>query len=165
LRWGILSTARIGRTLFVPGVHASAESSVVAVGSRTAEAAQAYARECRIERAHGSYEALLADPDVDAIYNPLPNSLHAEWTIKAARRASITVRKTTRADRGGKERMAAACLANVVLWGLQRRPPAHARPRLIDKADRRASIVRASFLPDRSRPDQRSAQASLEAGR
>ncbi|MDV7401123.1 Gfo/Idh/MocA family oxidoreductase, partial [Arthrospira platensis SPKY1] len=54
-----------------------------AVGSRSEESAQAYAAEHNIPRAHGSYEALLADPEVDVIYNSLPNHLHAEWTIKA----------------------------------------------------------------------------------
>ena len=82
LNWGLLSTARINRAL-VPPLRASRRNQLAAVASRTQESADKYAREWKIPRAHGSYEALLADPDIDVIYNPLPNHLHAEWTIKA----------------------------------------------------------------------------------
>ncbi len=83
LRWGLLSTARINRAL-IPPLRASTRNQLLAVASRTPERAQAYAREWRIPRAFGSYEALLADPEIDVIYNSLPNGLHAEWTIRAA---------------------------------------------------------------------------------
>ena len=76
------STARINRAL-VPPLRASRRNQLAAVASRTQESADTYAREWKIPRAHGSYEALLADPEIDVIYNPLPNHLHAEWTIKA----------------------------------------------------------------------------------
>ncbi len=82
LRWGFLSTANINKALYGP-LHVSKRNRLLAVGSRSQEKADAYAREWKIERAYGSYEALLADPDIDVIYNPLPNHLHAEWTIKA----------------------------------------------------------------------------------
>jgi xylose dehydrogenase (NAD/NADP) len=82
LRWGLLSTANINRAL-VPPLRASARNQLVAVASRSSEHAQAYAKEWNIPRAFGSYEAMLADPDIDVVYNSLPNSLHAEWTIKA----------------------------------------------------------------------------------
>lgn len=82
LNWGFLSTAKINRALIKP-LRASKQSRLLAVASRSASTAEAYAREWDIPRAHGSYEALLADPDIDIIYNPLPNHLHAEWTIKA----------------------------------------------------------------------------------
>jgi predicted dehydrogenase len=82
LNWGLLSTARINRALITP-LRASKRNRLVAVGSRSQESANAYAREWGISRAHGSYEALLADPEVDVIYNSLPNHLHTEWTIKA----------------------------------------------------------------------------------
>jgi len=84
LRWGLLGTARINRAL-VPPLKRSPRNRVVAVASRRREAALAYAREWEIPRHHDSYEALLADPEIDVVYNPLPNGLHAEWTIKAAR--------------------------------------------------------------------------------
>src|SRR5258706_3828618 len=82
LRWGLLSTARINR-LIIPAIRASARSEVTTVASRTLERAQAYAAEWKIPRARGSYQALLADPDVDVIYIGLPNSLHVEWTVRA----------------------------------------------------------------------------------
>src|SRR5512138_3775105 len=82
LNWGLLSTARINRAL-IPPLQVSKRNHLLAVASRTQEAAEDYAREQKISRAYGSYEALLADPEIDVIYNPLPNHLHAEWTIKA----------------------------------------------------------------------------------
>jgi D-xylose 1-dehydrogenase (NADP+, D-xylono-1,5-lactone-forming) len=82
LRWGLLSTARINRAL-LPPLRSSARNELTAVASRDLERAQAYADERNIPRVFGSYEAMLADPDVDVIYNPLPNSMHTEWTIKA----------------------------------------------------------------------------------
>ncbi len=83
LRWGLLSTARINRAL-LPPLRSSARNELTAVASRDLDRAQAYANERNIPRVFGSYEAMLADPDVDVIYNPLPNSMHTEWTIKAA---------------------------------------------------------------------------------
>jgi predicted dehydrogenase len=82
LNWGLLSTARINSALITP-LRASKRNHLLAVGSRTQESAERYAREWKIPRAHGSYEALLADPEIDVIYNSLPNHLHAEWTIRA----------------------------------------------------------------------------------
>lgn len=84
LKWGLLSTARINRAL-IPPLRASTRNILLAVASRSEESAQSYAREWKIPRAHGSYEALLADPEIDVIYNSLPNHLHAEWTMKAMR--------------------------------------------------------------------------------
>ena len=82
LNWGLLSTARINRAL-IPPLQVSKRNHLLAVASRTQEGADKYAREHKISRAYGTYEALLADPEIDVIYNPLPNHLHAEWTIKA----------------------------------------------------------------------------------
>ncbi len=82
LRWGLLSTARINRAL-IPPLRVSPRNRVAAVASRDLAKAQAYAAQWDIPRALGSYEALLADPDIDVVYNPLPNHLHAEWTIRA----------------------------------------------------------------------------------
>ncbi len=84
LNWGLLSTAKINRALIKP-INASKRTRLLAVASRSISSAEAYAREWNIPRAHGSYEALLEDPEIDVIYNPLPNHLHAEWTIKALR--------------------------------------------------------------------------------
>jgi D-xylose 1-dehydrogenase (NADP+, D-xylono-1,5-lactone-forming) len=82
LRWGILSTARIKRAI-IPPIKSSPRHELVAIASRSMPQAQAAAQEWGIPKSYGSYEALLADPQIDVIYNPLPNSLHAEWTIKA----------------------------------------------------------------------------------
>ena len=79
IRWGILSTARIAERI-LEGARLSENAQIVAVGSRDVARAQAYAAEHGIERAHGSYEALLADPEVDAVYIPLPNS-HARAVV------------------------------------------------------------------------------------
>jgi predicted dehydrogenase len=83
LRWGVLSSAKIGRTKVIPAIQASLLGEVVAIASRHQESAEKVAQEFGIKRAHGSYEDLLADPNVDAIYNPLPNHLHVSWSIKA----------------------------------------------------------------------------------
>jgi predicted dehydrogenase len=85
LRWGILSTADIARTKVIPGMRKAKRCSIAAIASREAGRAEAVALELGIPRAHASYEALLADPEVDAVYIPLPNHLHAEWSIAAAR--------------------------------------------------------------------------------
>jgi predicted dehydrogenase len=82
LNWGLLSTANINRALITP-LRASKRNHLLAVASRSQESADVYARERKIPRAHGSYEALLSDPEIDVIYISLPNHLHAEWTIKA----------------------------------------------------------------------------------
>ena len=83
LRWGILSTAWINVAL-VPAIQRSERSDLVAVASRNLEKAQIYAQENNIPDAYGSYESLLDDAQVDVIYNPLPHSLHCEWTVRAA---------------------------------------------------------------------------------
>ncbi|MDB5075799.1 MAG: oxidoreductase domain protein [Chloroflexi bacterium] len=84
IRWGILSTANIGLGRFIPGAQQSNNGDVVAIASRDGARAAEAAAKLGIPRAHSSYEALLADPEVDAIYNPLPNNMHLEWTLKAA---------------------------------------------------------------------------------
>jgi predicted dehydrogenase len=84
VRWGVLGAANIAVKKVIPAMQRGAGTPVVAIASRDLAKAQAAARELGIPRAHGSYEALLADPDVDAVYNPLPNHLHVPWTIRAA---------------------------------------------------------------------------------
>ena len=80
--WGILSTAQINRKL-IPAAHASSKVDLVGVASRDHGRADEYAKTWKIERAYGSYEALLADPQVEAVYISLPNAMHCEWSIKA----------------------------------------------------------------------------------
>lgn len=84
IKWGILSTADIGRTKVIPAIQRSASSEVVAIASRNLDRASEVATELGIAKPYGSYEEMLADPDIDAIYNPLPNHLHVETTIAAA---------------------------------------------------------------------------------
>ena len=84
LNWGLLSTAKINRALIKP-LRASKRTRLLGVASRNQSSADAYAREWSIPRAYGSYEAMLADPEIDVVYNSLPNHLHAEWTVKALR--------------------------------------------------------------------------------
>jgi predicted dehydrogenase len=83
LRWGVLSTAKIARCHFVPAIQTSALSEVVAIASRNQITADTMAQALNIPRAYADYDELLADPEIDAIYNPLPNHLHVPWSIKA----------------------------------------------------------------------------------
>jgi predicted dehydrogenase len=85
LRWGILSTADIATRKVIPGMRKAGRTEVLAIASRDADRVRLAADRLGIPRAHGSYQALLEDPDVDAVYIPLPNHLHAEWTIAALR--------------------------------------------------------------------------------
>jgi predicted dehydrogenase len=82
LRWGLLGTALINRRL-IPALRAARRSELVAVASRDGDRAAGYAREWGISTAHSSYEALLRDRSIDAVYVPVPNSLHVEWTLRA----------------------------------------------------------------------------------
>lgn len=83
IRWGVLSTANIGRKKVIPAIQASERGEVVAVASRSESSARAFADELGIPNAYGGYEALLNDPNIDAIYNPLPNHLHVPLSIQA----------------------------------------------------------------------------------
>jgi predicted dehydrogenase len=83
VRWGILSTAKIAREQVIPAMRSGELTDVVAIASRDRHRAQDVAAEFAIPKAYGSYDALLTDPEIDAIYNPLPNHLHAPLTIKA----------------------------------------------------------------------------------
>ncbi|HKS04870.1 MAG TPA: Gfo/Idh/MocA family oxidoreductase [Gemmatimonadaceae bacterium] len=86
LRWGVLSTAAIGHRAVSPAIRASKNGTLLGVASRDAARAQAFATEGGFARHYGSYEALLDDGDIDAVYIPLPNNLHKEWTIKSLQR-------------------------------------------------------------------------------
>jgi predicted dehydrogenase len=84
LRWGVLSTAAIGIKQVLPAMMRCQHATINAIASRDLAKSREAARELGIPKAYGSYEELLADPDIDVIYNPLPNHLHVPWTIKAA---------------------------------------------------------------------------------
>ena len=86
IRWGVLGAARIATEKVIPAMQRGQWSEVTAIASRDPAKAQRAAATLGIPKAYGSYDELLADPDVDAIYNPLPNDLHVPWTVKAAER-------------------------------------------------------------------------------
>ena len=169
LGWGLLGTARINRAL-IPPLRASARNRLVAVASRTAEAASAYAREWAIERAHGSYEALLADPEVDVVYIPLPNGLHAEWAIRAARAGkhvlcekplAISVEEVDRITAAARE--AGVTVAEAFMY---RHHPQTARVRelVAGGALGRVRFVRGSFSFFLSRPNDVRLDPALGGG-
>jgi predicted dehydrogenase len=83
IRWGLLGTAGIARSAFLPALTEAGDGRAIVVGSRDAGRAERWAAEHGVERGVGSYEAVLEDPSVEAVYVPLPNGLHAEWTIAA----------------------------------------------------------------------------------
>ncbi|WP_163717911.1 Gfo/Idh/MocA family protein [Mangrovibacterium lignilyticum] len=83
IRWGVLSTAKIGVQKVIPAMQKSQFGKVTAICSRNADQARTIANQLGIEKAYATYDELLADPEIDAIYNPLPNHMHVEWTLKA----------------------------------------------------------------------------------
>src|SRR5688500_14640615 len=174
LRWGILGTAKIARRAFIPGVRNGAEGTLDAVASRDAARAADYARELSIPRSHGSYEALLDDKELDAVYIPLPNGMHAEWTERAARAGKhVLCEKPAARRRADAERMAAACCsAGVILMEavMYRHHPQHARAlELIRGGDIGEPVfVRASFCftfsPDRRAEGDHRLEPDQEGG-
>lgn len=115
LRWGLLSTARINSAV-IPPIRLSRRSELLAVASRDEIKAQTYADEWAIPRSYGSYEALLADPDVNAVYIGLPNHLHAEWAVKCAEAGkNVLCEKPFALSVAEVDRMAAAATANGVV--------------------------------------------------
>jgi predicted dehydrogenase len=84
IRWGVLGCAKIAREKVIPAMQRGQWSEVTAIASRDLEKARHAAERLGIPKAYGSYDDLLADADIDAIYNPLPNHLHVPWSAKAA---------------------------------------------------------------------------------
>src|SRR5215831_2182992 len=84
VNWGIISTALIGTAKVIPAMQKSKHCRIQAIASRDIALAKKWAQALGIPKAYGSYEELLADPDIEAVYNPLPNHLHVSWSIKAA---------------------------------------------------------------------------------
>jgi predicted dehydrogenase len=173
-RWGILSAANIARRRFIPGVRAGTEGQVVAVAARDGNRARAFAADLEIPRAYGSYGELLADPEIDGVYIGLPNSLHTEWTVRAAAAGKhVLCEKPLSRRVADVERMIAACAdAGVILMEafMYRHHPRHARVRqlLAEGAIGTPAIIRATFsfaMGDerRGRPDVR-VQKALDGG-
>jgi xylose dehydrogenase (NAD/NADP) len=166
MRWGVLSTARITEKLLRSGT----DQEFVAVASRSLARAQAYAAEHGIARAHGSYEALLEDPEVEAVYVPLPNSMHVDWSIRAleagkhvlcekpmARRPEDVERAFAVAEREG------LVLAEAFMW---RHHPQlrRARELIAQGAIGRLRLVRAAFSFPLADPGDVRLQAGLDGG-
>ena len=84
IKWGILGTAQIAKTAIIPAIKALDNCEIIAIASRSLDKAKTFASEFDIPKAYGSYKELLADPEIDAIYNPLPISMHLEWSLKCA---------------------------------------------------------------------------------
>jgi predicted dehydrogenase len=114
IRWGLLSTARINDALIGP-IQKASRSELYGVASRDGDKARTYALEKNIEHAYGSYENMLADPAIDAVYISLPNSLHCEWAVKAAEAGKhILCEKPMAVTLDEFDRMTAAAAANNV---------------------------------------------------
>lgn len=110
MRWGVLGAASIAKRAVIPAIQRSRNGRVVAIASRTLARAEETARELGIARAHGSYEALLADPSIQAVYIPLPNALHRMWTVRcAAAGKHVLCEKPLALSPGECEEMIAAC--------------------------------------------------------
>jgi len=165
LRWGVLSTANITRKLL-----ASGGGTFTAVASRSAERAEAFGLEHGIARRHDSYEALLADPEVDAVYVPLPNALHVEWAVRAleagkhvlcekpmSRRPEDVERAFDVAEREGR------VLAEAFMW---RHHPQlrRARDLIADGVIGHLRLVRAAFSFVARDPDDIRLQDDLDGG-
>jgi len=109
IRWGILGAAHIARVTTAPAIAASSNGKVEAVASRSLEKARAWAKEIGVAKAYGSYDELLADADVDAVYVPLPISMHCEWSIRCAEAGKhVLVEKPIAATADEARRMADA---------------------------------------------------------
>ena len=116
LRWGIVSTANIGVRKVIPATPKAHRCEVVSIASRDGERAARVAGELGIPRAHGTYEALLADTEVDAVYIPLPNNDHAAWTIAAARAGKhVLCEKPLAMSAAEAERMMEACASEGIV--------------------------------------------------
>ncbi|WP_309118347.1 Gfo/Idh/MocA family oxidoreductase [Paenibacillus sp.] len=117
IKWGILGCSSIGERAVIPGIKGSESGVVAAIASRTEAKAKETAERLEIPKAYSSYEALLADDEIDAVYIPLPNHLHMEWTLKAAEAGKhVLCEKPIALTAAEAERMAEACeRAGVVL--------------------------------------------------
>ncbi len=116
VKWGILGCARIAATAMIPAIRDSANGEVLATASRDLQKATEYAQRFDLPRAYGSYEELLHDPEIQAIYVPLPNSLHKPWTIRAAEMGKhVLCEKPIACNAGEAQEMADACQQNHVL--------------------------------------------------
>ncbi|MBI3749317.1 MAG: Gfo/Idh/MocA family oxidoreductase [Chloroflexi bacterium] len=167
VRWGILGTGGITRSL-LRGARRTDAVDVVAVGSRTLDRAAEYAREHGIARAHGSYEALLADPDVEAVYISLPNSLHHPWTVRALQAGKhvlcekpYTRRHTDVAAAFEAAEHAGLVLCEAFMW--RHHPQARAIVEMLPEIGE-LQTIRATFSFVLDRPNDIRLRADLDGG-
>lgn len=167
VRWGIIGTARINGKLLA-GARTATGVEIVAVSSRDAAKARGYAAEVGAARAHGSYEALLADPDIEAVYISLPNHLHHEWTLKAlaAGKHVLCEKPYSRRPADVEEAWDAAAKAGLVLQEafMWRHSPQTAR--LLELLPRvgALSLIRATFAFTLTDPSNVRLGAELDGG-
>ncbi|MFD2213458.1 Gfo/Idh/MocA family protein [Metabacillus endolithicus] len=110
IRWGIIGSANIAKGSVIPGIQQSETGEVVAIASRGLEKAKETAEQLNIPKAYGSYEELLQDPEIEAVYIPLPNHLHKEWTIRAAEAGKhVLCEKPLAINANEAKEMVAAC--------------------------------------------------------
>lgn len=168
VRFGILSTASIGMNKVTPAIMRSPLCQVVAIASRDHASARAAADRLGIETAHGSYEALLADPRIDAIYNPLPNHLHVDWTLKAnAAGKHVLCEKPLGLDVADAERLRAARPDRMIVEAFMvRHHPQWLRAREIVRSGELGTVrmIRAVFCYHNVDPDNVRNQADIGGG-
>lgn len=161
LRIGILGCARIVRRAIVAGMERAPSAVLFAIASRNGTTAASWAREFDIPRHYDSYEALIADPEIDAVYNPLPNELHAPWTLRAAAAGMhVLCEKPLGLDLTDAERMVEGCrkqgvvLMEAFMWRHHPRV-AHARKMLAEGRLGELRLIKMDFSFDISRSDWR----------
>lgn len=165
VKWGVLGCASFAHNKTIPAMLASPSVELVGVASRTLEKAEAFRSEFKLERVYDGYDAMLADPDIQAIYNPLPNGLHAEWMIKAARMNKHTLCEKPFTSNASEARQVASAVKHAgvyvmeaFMWRL------HSQHRRARQAIERGEIgplrlVRASFsFPLPRKPNVRLSQ-------
>jgi predicted dehydrogenase len=170
IRWGIVGTANIARAVFLPGMRHAGGGTAAAVASRDLGTAERYAAEHGIDRAVAGYQALVDDPDIDALYVPLPNSMHAEWVIAALRAGKpVLSEKPLCGNLADTERVIAVARDTGVLLWEAFVFPFHAQMRRVREAIGTGAIgelreIQSSFHFMLSRPDNIRFSADLEGG-
>jgi predicted dehydrogenase len=168
LKWGIIGCGGVARNVIAPGIRLSNNGVLYAVGSRTDENACKFAADLEAERAYGSYEALLDDPDVQAVYIALPNALHMEWTIKAAAKGKhVLCDKQLALNAEEAVKMVDACrehgvqLMEAVFYRFH--PQAQAIKKLIDEG-RIGKLTRVSAMHSNTMPAPTNIRLNPELG-
>ncbi len=159
IRWGVLGAARIAINQLIPAIQQAAAAELIAIASRDVDKAREVAARFGIPKAFGSYEALLDDPDIDAVYIPLPNALHAPWTVRAAQAGvHVLCEKPLALNASQADEMIAACRQHGVLLAeafMYRHHPQIAQALELVRAGEIGTprLIRGSFSFELNRPD------------